>query len=388
MKHRFNHEFNPFIFLKRFLDIFEIFLEKITIKKSWIIKATLICTFLSLFNSFPSLESLDVQNGTKKEFINQIDDLQKYWNSNITTNLNYRITQVFFAKIMGGNYKISFLIQFISGIFSFYFLLKIIFRITGDKINSLLFTAAFATTVPGISSFISLFGSFDGLALFFIIIAMFVKNNFIIPLLIIVGSLTDERAFLAAGFIVIFNFIDDPVKLSNYKKILKKEILSPIIGMLIYLVIRLFLTIEYDLAMEDGQKLISIEKWKLLDQVNMIPFGIWTSLEGFLIVIILCLYPFWKINKLATTIFLINIFSIIILAFSVHDISRGLLYLFPSTIIGIKVLSMHTNKKQLRKLILTVFFICLFSFNYSAGGKKTIWWHYPLPIQIVRLIIN
>ena len=380
--------FNPLNFFKKIIPVFYNFLHDFTSGKLWIIKSVVICTLLSLFISFPSLELFVEHSGRIKDFIRQCDNLTDFWIGNETSNLHFRITQVLIVKLLGGDFRIALFVQFISGIFSFYFLLKLIYNITENRINSLLFVASFAVTVPGISSFINLNGNFDGLAISFIIAAMYIKNIFILPTLIILGSLTDERAFLASGFIVIFNLLDNQLEKFNLKKLLRKEVLSPVIGMIIYLFIRLFLTIKYNLVLEDQLSLSTSVGWKLLDQINIIPFTIWTALEGFLIILIICLYPFWKTKKFLSIIFLINISFILLLAFSVHDVSRGLVYLFPSTVIGIKILFKHLSENEFKNLILTTFCICLLSFNYSGGGKKTIWWHYPFPIQMIRLIIN
>ena len=379
--------FNPLNFLKKIIPFFYNLLHDFTSGKLWIVKSVVFCTVLSLIISFPSLELLVEHTGRIKDFIRQCDNLTGFWIGNETSNLHFRITQVLIVKLLGGDFRIALFIQFISGIFSFYFLLKLIYNITENRINSLLFVASFAVTVPGISSFIQLDGNFDGLAISFIIAAMYIRNIFILPTLIILGSFTDERAFLAAGFIVIFNLLDNQLGKVNLKKLLRKEVLSPIIGMIIYLLIRLFLKNKYNLVLHE-QLMISSTGWKLLDQINIIPITIWTTLEGFLIILILCLYPFWNTKKFLSIFFLINIFFILLLAFSVHDVSRGLIYLFPSTVIGIKILFKHLNENQFKNLILTTFCICLLSFNYSGGGKKTVWWHYPLPIQIIRLIIN
>jgi hypothetical protein len=113
------------------------------------------------------------------------------------------------------------------------------------------------------------------------------------------------------------------------------------------------------------------------------PMGIWTALEGGWLLVVLAFVALYHRKKWILAVYAPMILSLIVVAMSVIDITRSMAYLLPSLPIALSVLASDTPK-NLRYVVLTSAIISLLWPTYYAGGKSSIWWQYPLPMQLVR----
>ena len=362
------------------------YLEKIFNSDKWIIYGVLISTFVSLFFAFPSYDSIDPTYRRLSHFIEQCNGIEQYWISHPISNINYRITVPIIIDFFNASYVEAFIFQFICGMLLFFLSIKLIYGFTGDRISAILFSLALSLSIPGIISFCELRGIFDGVAVFFIVLALYLNNPILISSSIFLGCFTDERAFFASGFLLAYGLIKDIENNNLIKRLMNKYNSSVIIGMALYLITRYIITTKYGLKMQDVHDL-GLVGWKFLDQINNIPIAIWTALEGLWLLPVTCIILTFNNKNWDFNIFYVGtLIFFFIMGNSVVDTTRSLIYLFPSTIVAMKIISNKFSKRDIRHLLMICLLICFIWPAYGVGGKSSIWWQYPLPMQILRWV--
>ena len=155
---------------------------------------------------------------------------------------------------------------------------------------------------------------------------------------------------------------------------------SVMVAWILYFITRYLLTYYYNF------KTIGVGTEYFKDQINNLPIGIWSGLEGFWVVILLSfIVLFYHKNKWFLFAYGISILIIIFVALSVIDITRSMAYLLPSIFISLNIVYRVESKSFNRYLSLAVLVLCLFP-TYYVGGRNTIQLFYPLPLQLIRII--
>ncbi|MAV58478.1 MAG: hypothetical protein CMG07_00815 [Candidatus Marinimicrobia bacterium] len=359
-------------------------IENTTKKKNWLLYTMFYCSLISLFFAFPSFEKWDVSSGRLSSFLLQCEGITEFWNENKISNINYRLTVPIFVGLMGGGHITSIIIRYTIGILLFGLCGKIIYNYTKDRTSAFLFSMTLALTNPGVTSFCEYRGIFDGIALFLIIIPFYIKNNYIITLTTLLAFFTDERTLICAGFLFTYGIFNARKEFDLRYKIFNNLNIPIISAIILYMFIRYQINVTYGLELAEYSQ-YDERGWKLLNQINNVPAAIWTGLEGFWIIVALNLILLFKHkNFLPGLAFLITIISLIVLGNSVIDTSRSMLYLFPAVIISMEQISKNTPNNEIRNILILCFIISFIFPSYWVGGKSSIWWQYPMPIQLIR----
>ncbi len=363
------------------------FINKQLSRKYWALIITLYAVLLSLFLAFPSLDTFqkNVVEGTRsREVALQISDLQYYWENVTARNTAFRISVPVIASLLGLDVRGAYGLQVISGIFLFYFIARIVERVTNNRKISLFFTLAIAATYAGSTAFTELRSTYDAVALFFLVVALWSSSPFIIVPAILLASFTDERAIVASGFVFLWWAMRSPKNTGprSFKAFANSQSISVVAGLFVYFIIRLLIvrTFGTQSHMEANQEFL------LFDQINNIPMGLWTGLEAGWAITVVAAYFLAKRRKLLFLGVFLVFFSIqTIGGLAVVDITRSLTYLLPSLFVALIVVQPEL-KENLRPLMMYIMLINILFVSYYAGGKSTIWWQYPLPLQIIRWI--
>lgn len=368
------------------------FLEEITKEKYWGIKITFISFFLSLFFAFPSYDIYI--KGEFKENWNSINEQiqnpfekKDYTPTTHMANTTFRLTVPIIAKVLGFKEHRILILQIIALVLFFYFAAMLFKIITNDLVSASLATLGLAFIFPGNVLVSDLRGLFDGIAYCFILGAMYSKNPFLIFLFTILSSFTDERALIASCLVFLwFNLISNDFNNFKFLTFFKfnSKIISIFIAWITYFVIRFYL--QYKLGFNIGTGMgLGLAK----EQINNIPFGIWTGLEGFWILIILSLIIILKKNIWSFLIIYSSfMLTITIISISLTDITRSMAYILPAIFISLYILKEYEDKNFIRYLTLFVLIICFFFPTYYAGGKDTINLFLPFPFQLIRMIFG
>ena len=115
--------------------------------------------------------------------------------------------------------------------------------------------------------------------------------------------------------------------------------------------------------------------------------GIWSALEGLWIPVLYAGIMLYRNKRYFEMLKYAGICCIILLAgLMVVDITRSVVYLFPVVFAAITVLQRYVSKEKLNQLLWFALILCFVYPAYYTGGKSSIWWTYPLPLQMLRFI--
>jgi hypothetical protein len=359
--------------------------ESFTNRKNWIILLSIFLPFLVLFLSFPSYERINTEfaegwqailRQASNPFINH-----EYDPGSHQSKLTFRLTMPIIANVFNLGITGILIVQALFGSLLFYFSAKIFERVTEDKISALLLTFSLAFIYAGKVSFTEIRGIFDGLALFFLVFSMYFKNPILIFLGIFLTSWTDERGLIASSIVFLFWMFSNSSSRSN---IFNKQTLSILLAWAAYFVSRYLTSILFNFTTYTEGTGLGL----LVQQINNMPLGVWSALEGNWILILASAYLLQRQKKYFFTILYICGISIILcVAMSVYDITRSMSYMLPAIFLSTMIISEVETKQTLRKIIL---FATVLSFIYPAyytGGDYYVNWTYPFPLQLLRYFV-
>lgn len=345
--------------------------------------STLLLTALSLFFAFPSYRDIDPQawepffQKAATPFVNSPYPADAHINQ-----LTFRMFMPLLVHYTHLRITGLMILYGLIGMANFYLVLKLTDSIFSDRRTALLIGLCSAFIYFGKCSFTEVRGEmFDGVAMFFLLLAMTAKPGVLKGLFIFLSAFTDERGLIASSLVWLF------IVISSQEKNLIKRLFSPgalfiYIAWISYLAARYFLIMHYGLHSGSGPAL-----WALAFEMNNMPIGIWSALEGLWILVIyswVLLYRHKQYIELFTYVF----FTVLILfiSFCVWDITRSVMYLFPAVFISLKVIKDRLDAQVFDRLLWLTLILCFVFPAYYIGGKNQIWWTYPLPLQLLRFI--
>lgn len=365
-------------------DVFST-IEKHLSSKYWKIKIIVFSVFLSLFFASPAYDLFFIGEGSKywSEVMKQIDDPfqpRDYDPDSHASKLAFRLTPPLIAHFLGLNIVGCLIMQFIAFATLFYFVLQLTYKITQDTVATTLLIWAFAFIYPGNVLCSDMRGIFDVVAFCLLAICMFSRNSYVITLSSFFASFTDERALIASSLIFLWFLVRDTdfnyLRLKPFYKI-NKSVFALLLSWLIYYIARTLLSYFFHLKISTGGTNL------FLQQIDILPFGIWTGIEGFWLLVIssftIIIYRHRWSFLLAYTI---SLFTIIIVAMSVYDITRSMAYLFPSIFISLHIIKQDKSIFIIRRGLLTILLICLFP-TYYVGDNILANVSYPLPLRLI-----
>ena len=360
--------------------------ERVTSGKYWAIKVTIFVLMASLFMTFPSFQSLsdNLYRGRAVDVAMQIDNLQLYWATHNATNAIFRITVPLIARALGLNVFGTYLMQFLSGILIFLLSALIVERETKNRTIAFFITLLIGFTYAGIAAFVETRAYYDSVAFLFLLAAMWFRSPLVIGPVILFAGFTDERAVIASGFVFLWWMLHEKPNQSTCKSLLNTKSLSVLIATVLYLVIRILLMTSFGLISFNEAR----GEFELFNQINNAPMGIWTGLEGGWLIVLLALGVLYKQKRsLILLLFAFLISAQIIGALAVVDITRSMAFLLPALFVAILILNRETSD-DFSTFYLIAASVSLIWLTYYAGGKSTIWLFYPLPIQVIRMILK
>jgi hypothetical protein len=312
-----------------------------------------------------------------------------YGQGSHAARLIFRPVVPFIGGLLHLNIAGYIVLQAAAGVAIFIIFITVAERFIDDRAVCLLLLAAFGATYAGVMSFVELRGIFDGIALLFVLLALVWRRPALIVLLAFIAPWTDERALVAFGFVIVFWQVQWKTarpessgggRSSNLR--ISPQAVAVAVGMLLYGASRLIVTLAWDLptGVDSGDG-----AGRAIDQINNLPVGVWTGLEGLWILPILSLAVLIKRRELLTAaIFFLTMATLVIFAMSVVDITRSMAYLAPATLASLPVLTENFPAAYLRRLVGLAFVASVIWPVYYAGGKSTLYWIYPLPLQVVN----
>jgi len=354
--------------------------------KHWAVKVTFFALILSLFMASPAFDFSSNAPLTKRAMAveAQIANLVEFWETNEPTNAMFRITVPLIARVLHLDLKGTLVLQFITGVLLFYVLAKLVERETSDRMMAFYLTALVAVTYPGTAAFLETRYYFDSFAYLFLVCAMWFQAPPVISLSCLLAFFTDERALIASGFVFLWWVIKSSDDVLFRKRWLNSRSLTVALTLFLYIIIRQTLANRFQIQTWSESRL----EFLLFEQLNNSISGIWSGLEaGWLLVGLALIALAIKRQWFLLSSIIIVITVQVVAALSVVDITRSMGYLLPCLLLAVLIL-WKVQEKNLLKWIEISAFVSLIAINYGVGGKSSIWMFYPLPVQILRLILG
>lgn len=314
----------------------------------------------------------------------QIENLVEFWETSEPTNAMFRITVPLIARAFQLNLKGTLVLQFATGIMIFYLTAKLVERETRDRLVAFYVTFLVGVIYPGTAAFLETRYYFDSFAYLFLLSAMWIKSPPLISFSCLLAFFTDERALIASGFVFLWWVLQSSGKTPAFKSWFNPRSLAVAITLPVYILVRFYLAHKFQIQTWSE----SHSEFLLFDQLNNSISGIWSGLEaGWLLVGLAMLALALKRRWLLLISFIIVISVQVVAALSVVDITRSMGYLLPGLLLAVFVLH-EAREKNMLKWVQIAAFASLLAINYGIGGKSSIWMFYPLPAQLLRLILG
>jgi hypothetical protein len=346
---------------------------------------------MSLFFAFPSYDvywkGVEFRSNWDALY-RQIENPFQYYPYESNTHeakMAFRLFVPVFAHFLHLKATGIFVIQYISLLMFFYLSGLLFWKITKDKVSTFLLTLACSFIFAGNVLVSDLRAVFDGVAFTLLCLALYSRYTITTFLAVFLACFTDERALIASSLIYLWFFITQQELISiNLKSffIVKPKIIAILCAWAAYFTGRYILTTMYGFRTETGGTTFFRE------QINNLPIGIVSGLEGFWIIIgISVSILLYEKKWILFAIYMLLMSIIIFVAMSVADITRSMAYLFPAIFISLYLISKVENKHTIRYISFVVLLLCLFP-TYYVEGEDRVQLFYPLPLQIIRIIAS
>lgn len=368
-------------------------IENITSGPLWAVKTTIVILGLALFFSFPSYDDLNLnehERGVWNAVILKSRDLtldlsEFYSPSSNPGKVNFRLTGPLIGHLLGLSILGLVVMQAIAGVLLVYFSVLITERITSDRIVAFLVTLLIGATYTGVVSFVELKGRFDGLGICFLVAALLVRRPICITLFILLAAWTDERGLVASPLVLVFYLLNlSSERKFRVKNFFSLQLFSIYLAWGLYFVTRFFYAYVLNLPQSYKQDGFHV----LFKQINMIPMGLWTAFEaGWLLILLAFLVLAAERRWAFAFLFAGALMLLFTVALGVVDISRTTAFAVPALYIAIRILKNTLTTVELRRYSLIACLGTVFWPTYYAGGVNSIWWVYPLPLQILRFVL-
>lgn len=287
------------------------------------------------------------------------------------------------------------IIQAFMGIVFLYLFSQEVFRQTNDKVLTTFFTLGLSNIFVFSWFFVDTAGYGDGYAYFFLILALFTRNPFLLFVYLQAAFFTDERALVASGHLILWWMTDLLMKKSqsgNATGIITviRSIFIPrtwivLIALGVYMVFRSYIMNTYF----PGHNYTTMGTPVLFADMHRWGLGssLWFSFEGMWLALGVAGYALYSTGRIWHFLALLTGFVVLIITgIFVHDVDRALGYGFPLLLSSSLILSRLLPPADYRKLAFIAAFFCIISpLCYTQGYNKIIWAE-PLPMKAMMYI--
>lgn len=336
----------------------------------WKLKALSAVVAIGLLRAFPSYDAL-ASNFHRSTWRNVqikldhplIDTSRIFAPGSHESKLAYRLTVPMLAHVLHLGETGLLIVFGLSGFVLLYLILKVVFTLTGSKRAALFVCLATACAWPGQAAFHELRGGYyDALAICLLVAACVTSSSLLTGALVFLAAWTDERALIASSFVFLFQT--------------RRGKTGTVIAVAAYLAIRAYLTATHSEVDVSGVG-VAI----LLQQLNVIPFAIWSGLSGVWILVAVGLVAFVREKRyLAAAGFCGALAVMIAVSLLVVDTTRSMAYCLPAVFVALTAL----DPKRIEKLSAIAAAISLLVPSFYLEGSAGFFWLYPLPVQIAR----
>ena len=349
---------------------------------------------LTTFPNYPRLiydKKLDEDWGPWSAIIEKRDDLFKdmlsshpYGTHN--ANMTFRILVPAIARLFGLGKVGVFVFQSLCGVALLWAVGRVAHRVTGDLVTALFVTCGVASTWAGTTSFIEMRGIFDGEAILLLTLAALLEVPLLTAASVFLCAWTDERGLVASSLVYLYH-------VNRRHRRGHGEIASffgplpmaTVAAWVAYFASRIAITRIYGMTTHAG----GITVKGALEQINNLPAGAWTALEGGWLLVLAAIVVLVRRRRfLFLTMNLGAIAMVLIVSMLVLDITRSMAYMLPALFVALDVLSEVESVPDLRLLCGASSLVSILSPNYYVEGANLIYWNVPLPVRLLSWVVG
>lgn len=322
----------------------------------------------SLFFSYPQIQFFDAHSHSWETTKLKSNDITNSLTSADPSSNNakkvFRLTVPLIMKWLHLSPLGIIILQCFLGFFIFVYSYKISLSILGDVVSATFITASIAFLYFGRVAFFDINRTwFDTFAYFFLLMAIYSQTITGIILFSTLAAWTDERAFIALGIVFLFHHL----KKKSYQKTrfkdvisINKEGLAVILSISLYLIVRMVLTLKYNMHTPSDESNFTVLSKTLI----FIPVAMWTFLEGFWLVYLFSLaHTVMNKKYFIFVLFLLPLAIFTLISGCVLDMTRSGTYLLPVIFVILDYMRYCMDKNRLRKFLFYCFCI---SFLFPA----------------------
>lgn len=371
------------------IDKLETYIERKANSKYYSIILCFILVFLSISFAYSQYINHDTNSLTwqiimlkANDLTNSLSFLPKH------TGLSkkvFRLTVPIFIRVFHLNISSVFILQYIIGYGILLYSYKLSMRILSNVVISTFIVFGMAFIYFGRAAFVDVFHFwFDAWAFFFLVLTLYYEKAYLIFIFASFAAWTDERALIALPIGILFHQITNPNQNYGFKTFVKINIksFSVILAITVYLFFRYLLGKFYNMhtpISSDSEVSFNL----IRRNIDIIPFGIWTFLEGFWIIIIVgIVLTFIQKDYFLLCSVVIQLLISTVVACCVHDITRSGSYIFPIVFVVLVYLKQKIDNIGLKSLGFQAAYI---SFLFPAYFAFETVYFYP---NIIRIVIG
>jgi hypothetical protein len=225
-------------------------------------------------------------------------------------------------------------------------------------------------------------GIFDGEALLFLSCAVLSEWAWLAGLFALVAAWTDERALIALSLVYLYHVYRRERRghhwLASYCGPTPMAIIA---GGVAYLVMRLAVARSYQMTINP----IGITPKTVIAQINNLPMGCWTALEGGWLLALAAMMVLARKRRIAFLFFYISAIAVVLfVSMAVWDITRSMAYALPAIFIAVQVLQEVESIPDLRVIFAVSSAVSILWPNYYAAMSHDIYWNVPLPVRVLK----
>lgn len=295
-------------------------------------------------------------------------------------NFTFRVS----VPLVGGRLGLApagyLVLQALGGIGLFATAALLVERITGSRRLAALASISTGLMWAGACAFVELRGNFDAIAIALLVAAMATRRVPLIVLCTFLAAWTDERALPVIAFVALFHHVVESPSIRWFTALRDPRVLAAIGGAVLHVVTRVIVTRAFGIEQPSN---LGFEYVK--DQLSILPVGAWTGLEGMWLFVAVAAVVFWRVRERFLALAYVGLIGVFLIGtIAVVDVTRSAAYLLPAGFVGIAVMARFCTKDLLRHVSYAAFALTAIWPLYYAGGAFTLYWHYPLPLVIVR----
>jgi hypothetical protein len=349
----------------------------------------LVALAVGLFFSTPNYKRLYSEDNVKAwagvlEKCNDpfLDMTRKYEPIVHESKLNFRLTVPIAAKLLGLGMTGLFALQSACGVLLLWACAATFLRITGDRVAALFLTIGVASTWAGATGFVELRGMFDVVALLFLACAVLAEGPVLAGLAVFLAAWTDERGLIASSLVYLYHVyrryggVGDRIS-----AFFGPAPLGVVLSWSAYFATRFALARAYHIT----TPVAGVSPRIFLSQLNNLPMGCWTALEGGWLLVIAASIALVKLRQLAFLAAYASALAIVLAsAMAVFDVTRSMAYALPAVFIALEVLRKTESGDDLRTLCVAASALSFLWPTYYAEYHNIIWWNSPLPFRALK----